>query len=130
MLPVERITLLACAVPLLAGAAGWIVYKARVTPAEREQRRRAVIQRHGRMTDGVVTDVGDGVLFYAYQVHGVEYGASQDVSHLRAFLPPDLAAVVGPVTVKYSPRNPANSLVVCEGWTGLRPPAKIAADGR
>jgi hypothetical protein len=27
---------------------------------------------------------------------------------------------LGPVSVKYDPRNPANSIVVSEEWSGLR----------
>ena len=28
--------------------------------------------------------------------------------------------LVGPVTLKYSTRNPANSIIICEEWSGLR----------
>jgi len=34
-------------------------------------------------------------------------------------LPADLSAI-SPVAVKYDPRNPANSIVIAEEWTGLR----------
>jgi hypothetical protein len=30
------------------------------------------------------------------------------------------AALAGPAIVKYIPRNPANSIVICEEWSGLR----------
>ena len=39
---------------------------------------------------------------------------------LRALLPSDPTAVNGVVVVKYDPRNPANSMVLCEQWSGLR----------
>jgi hypothetical protein len=28
--------------------------------------------------------------------------------------------MIGPVSVKYDPRNPANSIVISEQWNGLR----------
>ena len=33
-------------------------------------------------------------------------------------MPPDLSQVTA-VSVRYDPRNPANSIVVAEKWTGL-----------
>jgi hypothetical protein len=50
----------------------------------------------------------------------VEYTASQDISKLRDRLPEDPQTWIGPVTIKYLPRNPANSIVVCEDWSGFR----------
>jgi len=35
-------------------------------------------------------------------------------------LPADRMSMVGPASVKYDPRNPANSIVLCEQWSGLR----------
>ena len=37
----------------------------------------------------------------------------------RAVIAPDLSGL-GPVAVKYDPRNPANSIVLAEEWSGLR----------
>jgi hypothetical protein len=28
-------------------------------------------------------------------------------------------ALLGPALVKFDPRNPANSIVICEEWSGL-----------
>jgi hypothetical protein len=53
-------------------------------------------------------------------VNGVEYSATQDVSSILEHLPGPAAALAGPVTVKYIPGNPANSIVVSEEWSGLR----------
>ena len=74
----------------------------------------------GRMAGATVFDVREQELFYTYSVGGVEYSATQDVSSIQEHLPKDAAALAGPATVKYIPRNPANSIVVCEKWSGLR----------
>jgi hypothetical protein len=42
------------------------------------------------------------------------------VSRLRALLPPELSKVIGPVWIKYLARNPANSMIICEQWSGIR----------
>ena len=55
--------------------------------------------------------------FYSYDVRGVEYTASQDISR---FTVPTGFFGLGAVCVKYDPRNPANSIVVAEEWSGLR----------
>jgi len=109
---------------LLAGAglvalAGWIVYRRRLTPAEKERRRRVALNRWQRTVEGLVLDAGTDLIHYQYELSGVAYFASQDVSALRALLPEDPARLAGPVNVKYDPRNPANSIVLCEEWSGL-----------
>ena len=74
----------------------------------------------GKRADANLLDIRDGLLLYSYAVRGVEYTSSQDVSRLKAFLPDDLASL-GPISVRYDPRNPANSIVLAEEWSGLRP---------
>ena len=74
----------------------------------------------GRMVDATLTDVHDDSLQYTYTAHGITFAASQDIADVRSQLPENLEGVVGPVTVKYLMQNPANSIVVCEGWSGLR----------
>ena len=69
-------------------------------------------------------DVGPNTIYYEYAVAGVAYRTSQDVGQLSQFLPPDPESLIGPVTLKYSPRNPANSIVLCEVWSGLRTTSK------
>ena len=92
--------------------------KSRITPEERERRRRAGLVAHGKMGDATLTEVREQFLFYAYMVRGVEYTASQDVSMLLERVPPDLS-LLSAVSVRYDPRNPANSIVVAEDWTGF-----------
>ena len=71
------------------------------------------------MGDASLVEIRDDLVFYSYAVRGVEYTASQDVSRLARRVPNDLSAM-GSVSVKYDPRNPANSIVIAEEWTGLR----------
>lgn len=102
----------------------WFYVRSRPTGAELERRRRLAVNRGGRMTDCFVGDVQDGVLFYSYSVSGVDYATSQSIADLADVVPADPTMIVGPATVKYLPRNPANSIVVSETWSGLRAKAE------
>lgn len=99
-----------------------ILYKRRLTPAEKERRRRLHLNRERRTVEGLITEAGADLIHYQYELRGVTYFASQDVSALRALLPGEPARLIGAVGIKYDPRNPANSIVLCEEWSGL--PAK------
>ena len=92
----------------------------RITPEERERRRRAALVERGKMGDATITELRGDLLFYSYEVRGVEYTASQDLSLLKEYLPAELSVLVGPVSVRYDPKIPANSIVLAEAWTGLR----------
>ena len=118
---VELFTLaLAVVLLILAGALGYRAWKrSRVSPEQRERRRRAELVAFGKMGDATLLEVRDDHIFYSYDVRGVEYTASQDVAHLRSLLPVEFQ-LSGPVSVKYDARNPANSIVVSEEWSGLR----------
>jgi len=105
---------------LLAGLVTWVVWRSRSSPAERERKRRLAVHSLGRMCDGNIVDYHDGALHYSYIVGGIEYTASQEVVQLGEILPTDPTTAIGPGSVKYLPRNPANSIVVCEHWSGLR----------
>ena len=119
----EQLVLLAGVACLLFALAAVVIFRMRVTPAERERRRRQSIHLHGRMGDGIVSDVQEETVYFSYSVSGVVYNTSQDISALRPQLPADLSLVVGPVTLKYLTRNPANSIVVSEQWSGIRVPS-------
>jgi hypothetical protein len=118
----EEIILVAAGVVVLVGAIlGYRAWKSsRVTPEERERRRRAGLVLAGKMGDATITEMRGDLLFYSYDVRGVEYIASQDLSLLKDYLPADLSVLVGSVSVRYDPKNPANSIVLAEEWTGLR----------
>ena len=108
---------------VLAGILAVLLYRkwsrSRISPAERERRRRALLVARGKMGDATVVEYRDDLLFFSYSVRGVEYIASQDTSTLKALLPPDLCSV-GAAWVKYDPKNPANSIVISEDWNGLQ----------
>jgi hypothetical protein len=113
------IALAALLVVLLAILVLRIWRNSRITPEERERRRRAWLVATGRTGDATLVEVREPLLFYCYDVRGIEYTASQDISKFADFLPPDLG-VSDPVSIKYDARNPANSIVVSEEWCGLR----------
>jgi hypothetical protein len=117
----EEITIaLAIVLVILLSTVGYRAYqRSRVTPEEKERRRRSWLVTTGKMGDAVIVDMRDTLLFYTYAVRGVEYTASQDIAPLASKVPNDLSPH-GAVSVKYDPRNPANSIVVAEEWSGLR----------
>ena len=59
-------------------------------------------------------------LIYKYDVAGVSYECSQDVTYLRHWVNLQSCRLGLPTSVKYDPQNPGNSLVVSETWMGLR----------
>lgn len=102
----------ACLVPLVRR-----MLRPRLTAQEFERRRRVRIQALGKLGDANLIDVKDDVVFYSYEVRGVSYTASQDVSLLQPRLP--YGALMGPVYVKYDPKNPADSIILAEDWSGF-----------
>jgi hypothetical protein len=110
----------------LAVSGVYILFRIRRKPKDKEKRRRLSVNLQGRLGDATITEVQENIIFYSYSVRGVVYTASQDISQLRGQIPTELDRLIGPVSLKYSPRNPANSIIICEEWSGLR--AKPAAD--
>src|SRR5215467_1178813 len=98
----EQVTLaLAVVLVILLAIAGYRAYvRSRVTPEERERRRRAWLVAIGKMGDAVVVEMRGNLVFYSYDVRGVEYTASQDISLVAVRLPDGLGAH-GAVSVKY-----------------------------
>jgi hypothetical protein len=99
------------------------------TPEQREALRRQRISSHGRITDGTVLDVQEfdsdtghpaQMVIYTYDVAGVQYECSQDLTHLRQFLDLHSCRIGVATSVKYDPHHPGNSIVVAETWCGLR----------
>jgi hypothetical protein len=119
----KEILLVLAGVLVLAGALfGFRAWRnSRITPEERERRRRAALVARGKMGDATITEIRGELLFYSYEVRGVEYIASQDLTLLKEYLPTDLSVLIGAVSVRYDPKNPANSIVLAEDWSGLRP---------
>ncbi len=101
------------------------------SPAELERERRLWLDGVGRITDGTVIDVQElaaaesqrtpaTLLIYKYDVAGVSYECSQDVTHLRQWINLHSCRLGLHTSVKYDPQNPGNSLVISESWMGLR----------
>jgi len=100
------------------------------TAQQLERERRIWLDGVGRITDGTVIDVQEleghdgrapaALLIYKYDVAGVSYECSQDVTHLRHWINLHSCRLGLPTSVKYDPHNPGNSLVVSESWMGLR----------
>ena len=105
------------------GLGAWGVHrylKSRPTAAELERRRRSELHTRGKMGDANLLEYREHMVFYSYAIGGVEYTACQDVADLQTLLPTDRWSAIGPASIKYDPRNPANSIVLCEEWSGLR----------
>src|SRR5580698_6423127 len=97
-----------------------IVLRVRGTPEKRERKRRLSVHRLGRLGDALITEATGETLYYSYSIRGVQYTASQDITALRERLPAEPERLIGVASLKYSPNNPANSILVCEEWSGIR----------
>ena len=103
-------------------------------PDEKERLRRLEVNRNGRITSGEVVDIVDQelapngasrrLLHYRYSVGAVDFAACQDVTLIPERVGDDPRGIVGAVAVKYHNKNPYNSIIVCEEWSGFR---RIAA---
>jgi hypothetical protein len=112
------------AIGVVAASAGaWLLVRAvrwRRDPAERERRRRIHVHVNGRMGEAMVYQANENELRYRYQLAGVAYDTSQEIGPILHLLPREPEKLLGPALVKYDPRNPFNSIVICEHWTGFR----------
>ena len=115
---------------LVAAGVGLLRGRSRKTDDQRERERRLRINAIGRITDGTVIDVteidstpetpGSQLVIYQYDVAGVSYECSQDVTALRPYVDLHSCRLGLPASIKYDPQNPGNSIVISEDWTGLR----------
>jgi hypothetical protein len=120
-----KIVGLALVASVLIAIGAFIVFQRRNTPERRELKRRFVVNQQGRLGDALLMEASSESLVYQYDIQGVIYNASQDVQHLSAYLPEQPDRLIGPVNIKYMVRNPANSIVVCEHWSGIRAAQKL-----
>lgn len=112
------------------GAAIALLTRRKKSADDLERERRAWLASTGRITDGTVIDVQElpaannhhsaVMLIYKYDVAGVSYECSQDVTQLRHWINLHSCRLGLHTSVKYDPQNPGNSLVVAESWMGLR----------
>lgn len=98
--------------------------RSRVTAEERERRRCAQLVATGKISDAMLVEIRENRVFYTYSVRGVEYTASQDISRLADKAEVDFSGISA-MSVRYNPRNPANSIVMAEEWSGLRGASRL-----
>lgn len=137
LLPVAGIV-----VPAGIGIFLWLRRKPEDTE-EMERRRRAHVNRVGRIVEGRVLEIaeqprhsppgtkkgkqggplpGSGVqklLHYTYSISGVSYETAQDVTGLEERLHLTRIAAGQIASVKYDPSNPSNSILIADDWSGL-----------
>jgi hypothetical protein len=128
MIPYRLYTMFLGGIGVALGAYLFLKRKPK-NPDEIERERRAWLDKIGRITDGTVIDVQElhtegrkpaTMLIFQYDVAGVSYEASQDVTYLRQLINLHSCRLGLPTSVRYDPQNPGNSLVLSERWMGLR----------
>jgi hypothetical protein len=113
----------------------WLIFRKRPTPEELERARREFLAHSGRLVDGMLLDICEveaparskketartlTMLVYHYRIGGVDYESSQDITDMRGVVDAAQVRAGFPCTARYQPGSPQNSIVVAEGWTGLR----------
>jgi hypothetical protein len=126
-----QIVSVAAGVTVAAGAALWLLTRKRPTADELEQERRQMLVNFGRIVDGMLLDsfqvasedesgAARDMLLYQYEISGVTYECSQDITLLAAILDPASVKIGMPCSIRYQPGSPENSILVAERWSGLR----------
>ncbi|HEY1501033.1 MAG TPA: DUF3592 domain-containing protein [Acidobacteriaceae bacterium] len=128
---------IAGAVVCVGGVTAWLVLRRRPTAEEIERERRAQLVRSGRIIDGTILDISEietpaepdhpreiSFILYKYEIGGVAYECSQEVTALRDFVNPAELRLSFPCSVRYDIHRPENSIVVAENWSGLRTTAE------
>lgn len=117
------------ALSAITAVGSWLIFRRRATPEELERARRLFLVQSGRIVDGMLLDVceipaPDGrpltMLLFHYRNGGVDYECSQDITDMPGVVDVSQVRAGFPCSVRYQPGNPHNSIVVAEGWTGLR----------
>ena len=119
----------AASVAAVGGGVLWWVLAHRKSAEEKERERREQLVLHGRIIDGSILDWSEqpnstdlGTLMYRYSIGGVSYECAQDLTFLKGTALVDPACLGRPASVRYDPKNPTNSIIVAEGWSGLQHP--------
>lgn len=116
----------------IGGGVAWFSLRRKPTEEELERQRRQQLVKTGRIIDGTLLDISevgaeesgrlDGMqlILYKYEISGVVYECSQDVTSLKDYVNIYNCRLSFPCSVRYDPRCPTNSLIVAENWSGLR----------
>ena len=126
-----QIASVAAGVAVAAGVGLWLLSRKHPTADELERQRRQMLVNYGRIVDGMLLDgfqvpVEDGtgtmrdMLLYQYEISGVVYECSQDITALAQILDPAKVKIGMPCSIRYHPGSPENSILVAERWSGLR----------
>jgi len=128
---------LAAVVLGVGGTAAYLLFRRRPSAEEIERERRAQLVRSGRIIDGTILDISEfetppdpgqsreiRFILYRYEIGGVAYESSQDVSALRDRVRAEDLHLSFPCSVRYDIHRPENSIVVAENWSGLRNTAR------
>ncbi|HVJ08862.1 MAG TPA: hypothetical protein VM554_10785 [Acidisarcina sp.] len=134
----ELLEALAATAILVGGAAAtWSLMRKRKTDEEIERERRLGLVKTGRIVDGTVVDIADldaaesgrpdgmKLILYRYEIAGVVYNCSQDVTHISGVVDIYQIRLSFPASIRYDAHNPENSIIVAENWSGLRDSAAI-----
>jgi hypothetical protein len=124
------IGLAAAATGVVIGA-GAVIYRKlhpKKDPAELERLRRTWLGRTGRIAAGEISgliepegeQVAPLLLVYRYDIAGVTYEVTQDVSMMPQVAARAARLIGQAISVKYEMKHPTNSIVVCEDWSGIR----------
>jgi hypothetical protein len=116
----------------IVGVIVWVATRKRPTEEELERQRRELLVKSGRIIDGTILDIsevdaiesgrtgGMQLILYKYDIAGVVYECSQDVTSLKDHVNIHECRLSFPCSVRYDPRRPTNSIIVAENWSGLR----------
>lgn len=116
----------------LGGVALYFAMRKKPSEEEMERERRAFLVQSGRIIDGTLLDISDlnetesgrptglQLILYKYEIGGVVYECSQDVTPLRDMVNIYECRLGFPCSVRYDTHKPENSIIVAEGWSGLR----------
>ena len=116
----------------VGGVVAYFALRKRPSEEEVERQRREELVKSGRIIDGTVIDISDlnpqecgrpdgmRLILYKYEIAGVVYECSQDVTLLGDFVDIYDCRLGFPCSVRYDPHRPVNSILIAENWSGLR----------
>lgn len=128
----QMIGAIAAAGLCVGGVIAWVAMRKRPSEEELERLRRERLVKTGRIIDGTILDISDidasesgrtdgmQLILYKYEIAGVVYECSQDVTHLKDHVNIYECRLSFPCSVRYDPHRPANSIIIAEDWSGLR----------